>query len=151
MSNRDTRALCGSHWRLCSLSPRGLAFHPHPLAFSTFPHHRHSPAKGIFLYQSPNSHSMPCGTTRPHGGRSFLKPREARKLPTGSPTSRDCLTSNSSLSKGDSAKSLIFGKKEVHDTEVKLRIYGLLESSHISRQIFLKTSYYGVSNRVRGL
>jgi hypothetical protein len=34
---------------------------------------------------------------------------------------------------------------------VKLRIYGLLESSHISRQIFLKTSYYGVSNRVRGL
>jgi len=44
--------------------------------------------KVTFLCQGPDSHPMLYSTTPPHGGRSFLKPRKARKLPTGSPTNR---------------------------------------------------------------
>ena len=46
--------------------------------------------KVAFLCQSPDSHPMLCSTTPPHGGRSFLKPRKARKLLTGSPTKMNC-------------------------------------------------------------
>jgi len=42
--------------------------------------------KVAFLCQSPDSHPMLYSITPPHGGRSFLKPRKARKLLTGSPT-----------------------------------------------------------------
>ena len=46
---------------------------------------------------------MSCDITPPHGGRSFLKPRKARKLPTGSHTSTH-LIFDSNFSQGKTTK-----------------------------------------------